>query len=94
MKKFEFRGNREQRKVLYGLAYWVANENYLRERFRDDEPELQRCRNTILNCLVPECDKLKIPFWVQNTVICFAEDWRRYKANYLDLYLKGKNIYI
>lgn len=85
---------KEQYKKLEGLAYWIANENYMRERFGDDEPEIQKCKKTICDCIFPELDALKVPFWVQNTVICFSENWSRYKSEYLNYFLKTKNIFV
>lgn len=92
MNKLSYTLEHNQMSALEGLAYWVANENYIRERFGNDEPEIKICTDTITKCIFPECDQLKIPFWVQNTVICFAENWRRYKTEYLSSFLKTKNI--
>ena len=82
-----------QYKALSGLAYWIADENYIRERHGAGDPEITKCRDTICKCLFPECDNLKIPFWVQNTVICWSEDYRNYINGYLYKYLESKNIY-
>lgn len=82
---------KEQEKALESLAYWVADVHYIKERYGKD-PELITCDKTIQLCCFPECDRLKIPFWVQNTVICFAENWRQYKEMYLCDFLKTKNI--
>ena len=86
-----FKANQDQRLALQGLAYWIADVNYLRERYGDDEPELTVADQTI-KLLFNQLDKLQVPFWVQNSVICFAEDWRRYKREYMDRYLETRNI--
>lgn len=82
----------EQYSALEGLAYWVANASRMRERYGNDEPELQVCNKTI-SSVFDTLDKMNVPFWVQNTVIVFAEDWRRYIGEYLSSYLKTRNIY-
>ena len=87
-----FTYNKKQLKALESLAYWIADENYIRERFGNNDNEIQVCHKTITLCCFPECDNLQIPFWVQNTVVCFAENWRQYKQMYLCDFLKTKNI--
>lgn len=86
--------NQDQYSALSGLAYWIADLHYMRERFGDDEPELSRVQKTIEKCLFPQLDKLQVPFWVQNAVICWAENWRNTKRQYLAEFLKSKNIFI
>lgn len=90
MLKFEL--SREQYNELSALAYWVADVNYMQEKFGPDEPELQTCRDTIEKSIFPNLDYLKVPFWVQNIVSCWAENWRNYTSNYLINYLKTKSI--
>lgn len=97
MEKLEYVLTERQYHALSGLAYWIADGKYFRER-NDPETlptyhgELEKIRKTVGMCF-DECDKLKIPFWVQNAVICFAEDWRRYKETYMDKYLEKRNIF-
>ena len=86
--------SREQFSELQGLSYWVADLNYIKERCGEDDPELKHCRDTIEKIIFPKLDKLNVPFWVQNTVICFSENWRRTKEEYLSNFLKSKEIYI
>lgn len=84
--------NMEQKNALEGLAYWIADIEYIRERAGADDPELDKIRKTIKLCF-SELDRLGVPFWVQNSVIYFAENWRRYKENYMDQWLlKNRNI--
>ena len=90
----EFTLNRIQFSALEGLAYWVADLHYMRERFGDDEPELKRARATIEKCCFPELDRLQVPFWVQNSVVVWAENWRNTKTEYFTDFLKRKNIFV
>lgn len=87
-----FKANHAQRAALEGLAYWVADSRYIRERYGDEEPELLRCADTLSKCIFPELDRMGVPFWVQNAVICFSEDWRRFKSCYLWDAMREKNI--
>lgn len=89
MKKrtLSFTCNRQQRNALEGLAYHIADNAYIKERYGDQEPELKGVHETICS-LFDELDKLQVPFWVQNSVVAFAENWRRYKDTYMDAYLK------
>ena len=89
----EFTANTTQMQELEGLAYWIANRQYIIERYGNDEPELQHCDDTI-RLIFTRCDELKIPFWVQNSIICFAENWRRYKSEYLVEAMKERKIYL
>lgn len=89
MKKsaLSFTCNRQQRNALEGLAYHIADSAYIKDRYGENEPELKGVHETI-SSLFAELDQLHVPFWVQNSVIAFAENWRRYKDTYMDVYLK------
>lgn len=89
---FHFEATKEQTSSLEALAYWVADESYIRERFGTKDPEIEICKRTISECVFPECDRLKIPYWVQNCVICFAENWRAYQSFYLKNAMESKGI--
>ena len=91
MLKFEC--NSRQFNALHGLAYWVADAAYIRERFGDDEPELKKADDTIRLCCFPELDRLDVPFWVQNSAVAIGNDWRKFKERYFAELLKEKNIY-
>lgn len=91
MKKLFFNATKEQRNALEGLAYRIADSAYMRERFGNDEPELKQNEKTISG-LFDELDRMGVPFWVQNSVICFAENWRQYISTYMSDYLARKNI--
>ncbi len=81
-----------QCKELEGLAYWIADTSYIKERYGRSDPELVTCRKTIEECVFPTLDKLQVPLWVQNAVIFWAENWRGYKSNSMWTALKGKGI--
>ena len=89
-----FHADRQQSNALHGLAYWVADEHFIRERYGNDDPEIQVCSRTINECIYPSLDRLHVPFWVQNAVSVFAENWRTYTSSYMDEYLRAKNIII
>ena len=71
-----FAATREQRDELEGLAYWIADRAWSRERGELDEHEDHRTDTTI-RAIFDALDRLGVPYWVQNAVICWAEDWRR-----------------
>lgn len=81
--------SKEQVKALEGLAYWIADKYYIIERYGANDPECDRCHKTILLCF-DQLDRLKVPFMVQNNVICWAENWRAYKSGYTVDLLKNK----
>ena len=91
MKKLYFEATKEQRNALECLAYRVADSAYMRERFGDDEPELKKNEKTISG-LFDLLDRLGVPFWVQNSVICFSENWRKYIQFGIFEPMKEKNI--
>lgn len=70
-----FAATREQRDELEGLAYWVSDRAWSRERGELDEHEDHRTDTTI-RAIFDALDRLGVPYWVQNAVCCWAEDWR------------------
>ena len=58
-----FDANTEQRRALEGLAYWIADANYILERYGVNEPEREIARKTIFS-MFDELDVLRVPFWV------------------------------
>ena len=84
--------NNEQKNALEGLAYHVADVNYIIERYSANDPEYQKAHQNVL-LTFEKLDALGVPFWVQNSVVCFAENWRRYKSEYIENWLlKNRNI--
>ena len=72
--------NDKQLKELEGLAYWLAEQAYTAERYPDDAEELARCHENIIYRF-KRADELKIPWAVQNHVIAFGQNWRKYKQS-------------
>lgn len=91
IKKLYFVATKEQARNIEGLAYYIADKSYIIERYGSNDPELKQCHDTIL-MLFDILDSLGVPFWVQNTVICYSENWKRYKRNYFNAAMKEKNI--
>lgn len=91
MKPLIFHVNREQYAELEGLAYWIADSQYIQERYGDDEPELERVKESI-DLTFDSLERLQVPIWVQNAVVTFSADWRQYKRKYLRTYLTGRGI--
>lgn len=82
---------KEQLRELEGLAYWIADKNYIIERYGVNDPEVDRCHKTII-LIFDKLDELETPFLIQNMVICWAENWRNYKEQYTRNYLKGRGV--
>ena len=72
-----FTATREQSDNLEGLAYWVSDRVWSRERGKLDKYEDRRTGDTI-RAIFDALDRLAVPYWVQNAVICWAEDWRTF----------------
>ena len=80
-----------QRAELEGLAYWIADRSWSRERGELDEHEDSRTDSTI-RAIFDALDRLGGTGWVQNAVCCWAEDWRRtMKENLCDA-MRAKQI--
>lgn len=86
-----FSATREQRDELEGLAYWIADRAWSRERGELDEYEDSRTDNTI-RAIFDALDRLSVPYWVQNAVCCWAENWRRAMKENLRDAMRAKQI--
>jgi len=87
-----FAVNQKQYDTLAGIRYWIADKERMIERYGHNEPELDSIHKTICG-LFDEADRLKIPFWVQNTAICSVQGhWRDYLSEYTYQALEKKNI--
>ena len=84
----------EQLCELEGLAYRIADTAFLIERYGHDAARhgLEENHKTI-KLIFERLDALHVPFWVQNAVMARAEDWRRYKSEYMNTSLKMRGIY-
>lgn len=93
MQSLQFKLTQEQYNTLDGLAYRIADNAYMLERYGRDESEIERQENhkTILG-LFDQLDALRVPFWVQNTIICAFENWRRYKTEYVFQVLECRGV--
>nr|DAS64667.1 MAG TPA: hypothetical protein [Caudoviricetes sp.] len=86
-----FAATREQRDELEGLAYWIADRAWSRERGDLDKHEDHRTDTTI-RAIFDRLDRLAVPYWVQNTVIVWAEDWRHTMRENLRDAMRAKQI--
>lgn len=86
-----FTATREQSTALAALAYYVADYYYVSERYGSSDPEAREADANV-KATFRDLDKLEVPFWVQNTIVAYAQDWRRYKSVYMNSYLKSKGI--
>lgn len=91
MKKYSeslsFTPSHTQLKALEGLQYWIAELHYLKNHKHTVHDE-NKARTTIEKCCFPQCDRLQIPFWVQNAVIMWAESGR-YQNEYFSDFIKS-----
>lgn len=80
MKKLHFKMNQEQYNTLCGLAYRIADNAYMIERYGRENCaiELKQNHDTIIG-IFDSLDSLRVPFWVQNVIIVWAETWRNLK---------------
>lgn len=92
MKALEFTAGGEQKNELQALAYWTAESAYCLERFGAGNEEHERARKTI-GLIFSRLDRLQVPFWVQNAVVFWAQDWRRYAGAYLAGAMEKRGIF-
>lgn len=71
--------NPAQYRALEGLAYWIAEGSYTRERVGTPSAAV----GETIQAIFDKCDALRISFHIQNAVIEFGRDWRRYRSEYL-----------
>ena len=91
-----FKATPAQWAELEALAYWIADNSYCRERMsradyeREEQPRHHETIISIFNAL----DRLSVPYWTQNAVITWAEDWRQHAGEYMEQALtrRGYNI--
>lgn len=86
-----FTATREQRDELEGLAYWIADRALSRERGELDKNEDNRTDDTI-RAIFDALDRLGVPYWVQNAVCCWSEDWRNTMKENLRDAMRAKQI--
>lgn len=89
----EFHATRDQCAELEGLAHWHAELCYCYERFPDDGGAIQQARRTI-SLLFDVLDAHGVPFWVQNNVLTWSEEWRNLKREDIGTAMRRKNIFL
>ena len=78
---------------LCGLAFRIADNNYMIERYGRENTEIERGENHKTICMLfNELDAAGVPFWVQNNSIAFGENWRRYKTEHLYNWLRARGV--
>lgn len=84
--------NQKQYDILLGLRHWFAVSAKMRERYPDEyETEREKIHKTI--CMTfDEADKSAIPFWVQNIVCGYQDNWRHCLDTYLYQDLEKRNV--
>ena len=85
--------SQENYNKLCGLAFRIADNQYMIERYGEKGSEVERAQNhkTII-MLFGELDAAGVPFWVQNNSIAFGENWRRYKTEQLYYWLRARGV--
>ena len=86
-----FFASRAQHDELTALSYWIADRACSRERGELDEHEQRRTASTI-RAIFDALDRLGVPYWVQNAVVCWSEDWRRTLCEDLRTAMQAKDI--
>ena len=85
--------SQENYNKLCGLAYRIADNKYMIERYGTESTKTEREKNhRTIYMLFDELDAARVPFWVQNTAIAFANDWRRYKSECLYYWLRARGV--
>lgn len=83
LNKLEYRATPAAWNELQALAYWISERSYCLERYGETPDGTGRAHRTITECIFPQLDRLRVPFWVQNRVIAWAEDWRNTRSELL-----------
>ena len=78
---------------LCGLAFRIADNQYMIEKYGEKGSEVDRAQNhKTITLLFNELDAAGVPFWVQNYTIAFGNDWRRYKTEQLYYWLRARGV--
>lgn len=85
--------SQENYNKLCGLAFRIADNQYMIERYGVKGSEVERAQNhKTITLLFNELDAAGVPFWVQNNSIAFGENWRRYKTEHLYYWLRARGV--
>ena len=88
MIKLEMVCNSAQWAALEGLAYWKQQESYEREANGETLDAVRFSENVRES--MKECEKAKIPNWLGNAVLVYAENWRNYMVSDMLHYLNKR----
>lgn len=81
-----------QYNILLGLRHWMAVKAKMIERYPEEyNRESENIHKTICS-IFDEADHEKIPFWVQNIVCGYQDDWRHSIDTYLYQDLEKRNV--
>lgn len=85
--------NHEQFSELQGLAFHIAVKYKMYEREPDNTADINELHKTILDHFT-YLDRLQVPFWVQNYIICWAEEWRNTLLTDTRSFLEKNNVFV
>ena len=85
--------NSRQLAILEGIAYRIADIYYMRARYVDEAKHEINDSHNCLMLLFADADREKIPFFVQNTVICYFENFKNYHRTDVSTYLEHNKHY-
>lgn len=87
-----FNIDQTQYNILLGLRHWMAVKAKMIERYPADyEKERDSIHKTIVS-LFEDADRHGLPFWVQNIVCGYQDDWRHSLDTYLYQDLEKRNV--
>ena len=85
--------NQSNYNKLCGLAFRIADNQYMIEKYGEKGSEVERAQNhKTITLLFNELDAAGVPLWVQNNSIAFGENWRRYKTEQLYYWLRARGV--
>jgi len=83
----------QQERILEGIAQWIADRSWYIEKYGCNTQDFEKYHDTIIS-LFEEADRAGIPYWVQNSVIVWAEDLRQRGREYIYQLFDRKNIIV
>ena len=90
----QFVATPQQWTELETLAYWIADNAYCIEQMSREEYKREEYarHDASIKTSFDVLDKQEVPYWVQNAVITWAQDWRRKASEYMDIAMARRNI--
>lgn len=92
MTKLEMICSPSQWSALEGLAYWKQELSYEREA-NGETIDAERFSRNVRECM-EECEKEKIPNWLGNAVLAYADNWRNYMVSDMLHYLNKRGYFV